>query len=348
MEVSHQPKVSVVMPVYKGDVYLSEAVESILNQTFPDFEFIIICDDPTDTTRQVLDKYQQSDSRIKIYYQKREGLINSLNRGFSLARGEYIARMDADDVSLPERFAKQVQYLEKHPEIGIVGSFCWLIDENGHQYGILRVPINDLEIRWTSLLGSPFAHPVVMIRRDIIMQYNLFYDDEWKFVEDYELWIRMLEYTHGVNFIDPLLKYRVHFNQTTNKHREIQLMNHDKIAFRTIQRQLPGFNIDIDKVSQLRAMFIGGCESEPILNVQGLALAELYLDMFESFMNCHANASGLKDLQCQVALKVARYFLKFLFKPGWIHLINRLISMEPRLPWLFLKYLPNDIRTRFK
>ena len=110
----HPPKISVLMPIYKGDEYLSAAVDSILNQTFSDFEFIIICDDPTEKTRQILDKYKQSDSRIRVYYQEREGLVNSLNRGCSLAQGEYIARMDADDISLPERFEKQVKFLDSN------------------------------------------------------------------------------------------------------------------------------------------------------------------------------------------------------------------------------------------
>src|SRR5918996_2481069 len=114
------PKVSVVMPAYNAAVYLDEAVTSILNQTFREFEFIVINDGSTDDTVSILDKYEKSDSRIRVYHQENQGMIAALNRGCRLARGKYIARMDADDISLPRRFERQLEFMEGHPQIGIL------------------------------------------------------------------------------------------------------------------------------------------------------------------------------------------------------------------------------------
>ena len=124
-----EPIISVVMPVYNGDKYLQEAIESILNQTEGDFEFIIINDGSTDDSPALIDKYRELDSRIKVITQENKGLISSLNTGIDEAKGKYIARMDADDVSLPERFRTQLEYMEKNSKIGACGSWAKVFDE---------------------------------------------------------------------------------------------------------------------------------------------------------------------------------------------------------------------------
>lgn len=133
------PKVSVVMSVYNGEKYLPETIDSILNQTFKDFEFIIINDGSTDKTAKILTSYD--DPRIRIFNQENMGLTKSLNRAISLAKGEYIARMDADDISYPERLKKQVDYLNKNPDIGLVGSKYIRIDKRGRKIDEINVPI---------------------------------------------------------------------------------------------------------------------------------------------------------------------------------------------------------------
>lgn len=201
------------MPVYKGDKYLPESVESILNQTFYDFEFIIICDDPTEMTRLILDNYQQDDSRIKIYYQERQGLVNSLNRGISFSQGEYVARMDADDISLPNRVEKQVKFMDDNPEIGISGT---AVESFGDGHHVFKYPCDHNTMISQMLFTCPLCHPSVIIRKSIFCQKNLSYDQNESYAEDLGLWIRAAKVLKLANIPDVLLNYRVHAS-ITNK-----------------------------------------------------------------------------------------------------------------------------------
>lgn len=195
------------MPVYKGDNYLSEAVDSILYQTFSDFEFIIICDDPTDKTRDFLDKYKQKDFRMKIYYQERQGLVNSLNRGFSLAQGEYIARMDADDISHPERLETQLDYLD-NPQINFVCSWIDIINETGETIDHVADISSSEEIYYTLNFRNCIAHGSVMFRKNIIDVVGSY--DESYVTEDYHLWHRVSK-KYIIHKIDvPLYAWRTH------------------------------------------------------------------------------------------------------------------------------------------
>ena len=207
----HNPKISVVMPVYKGDEYLSEAVDSILNQTFSDFEFIIICDNPTNETKDILEKYQQSDSRIHVYYQERQGLVKSLNMGLEFARGKYIARMDADDISLPERLQIQYDFLETKPNIGLCGTW---IENFGQKSGIHQLPITNEDIKSKIFFGYAIAHPSVMIRKEIIDGAGG-YNSHFNYIEDYELWTRICDITEVYNIPKILLQRRVHGGNIT-------------------------------------------------------------------------------------------------------------------------------------
>lgn len=335
--MSASPCVSVVMPVYNGERYLKEAVESVLNQTLSDFEFIIINDGSTDNTCAILKSF--TDGRGNLIDQEHQGLIASLNRGLAIARGEYVARMDSDDIALPDRLEKQVAFLRAHPEIGILGTACRLIDEGGLDLGVMRWPIHDLEIRWTSLLSSPFGHPTVMVRRDILMRDGLKYDEAFQRVEDYRLWTRVLSHTRGGNLDEPLLRYRVHPDRVTSKFREEQLRNHDTVALRTIGEQLPELAITPAQVSQLRGLLVGGGESMPGLDARRVTLAEIYLDIFAAFANRHPGELGLERLQRLETLKVARLVLRWPLQRGWMRVVRRLINMEPGLPWSFSGYL---------
>jgi glycosyltransferase involved in cell wall biosynthesis len=205
-------KISVVMPVYKGDNHLSEAVDSVLNQTFSDFEFIIICDDPTNETRDILDRYKQEDSRMKIYYQERQGLVNSLNKGISLAKGEYIIRMDADDISLPTRFEKQVEFMDNNPEIGISGTWVKIIGDVPEY--ILKHPPDHEAIMANMLFFCTIAHPSVIFRREVFHENKLCYDQNETYAEDYGLWIRAADIIRFANIPQVHLCYRLHSSNT--------------------------------------------------------------------------------------------------------------------------------------
>ena len=161
------PKVTVLMPVYNGEIYLAEAIESILNQTFADFEFLIIDDGSTDNTWGILSSY--NDNRIRLTRNpKNVGLIESLNNALTLAIGHYIARIDADDISLPKRLEKQKEFLDKNLEIALVGSWVEIIDRQGKRIGYQKFLWDDSLIRWQLLFKTTFAHSAIMARRDVL------------------------------------------------------------------------------------------------------------------------------------------------------------------------------------
>jgi len=158
------PEISVVMSVYNGEKYLCEAIDSILNQTFKDFEFIIIDDGSTDNTTQILCSYD--DSRIKLLAQNNMGLAKSLNRGIREARGKYIARMDADDISHPDRLRQQVKFMDNHPECVALGTQTTVMRENGIKIYVSQFPLDDQTLKAGLPAKCPFFHGSVMFCRD--------------------------------------------------------------------------------------------------------------------------------------------------------------------------------------
>jgi glycosyltransferase involved in cell wall biosynthesis len=225
--MSSVPIISVLMPVYNGEKYLSEAIKSILNQTFTDFEFLFINDGSTDQSKIIIDSFH--DPRIVyIENEQNNGLIYSLNLGISLAKGKYIARMDADDISLPKRLEKQVNYLEQHKDIGICGASAYRIDGNGNVLGKMGRIRNPQVLQASLIFSSPFIHPLMMIRTELIAD-NM-YDPRYKHVEDYELWTRLLIICKGINLNDYLLLYRWHDENISVVQNEIQKQLTKEIA----------------------------------------------------------------------------------------------------------------------
>ena len=216
------PKVSVLMPVYNTkEEYLREAIESILNQTFTDFEFIIINDGSTNNAEEVIKSYK--DSRIKYYAQENHGLIYTLNYGLSLCKGEYIARMDSDDISLPFRFEKQIEVLDKNSNIGIVGGLIkFFQDMDKIVYYAEKPQYIDM------ILCNQLGHPVVMMRKSMLDKFNLKYEN-FLYAEDYELWSRAIKYTEIYNLQEILLKYRHSSSCVSVKYSEIQIDTDKKI-----------------------------------------------------------------------------------------------------------------------
>lgn len=218
------PLVSVVMAVHNEGPYLRDAVQSILDQTFGDFEFIIVNDGSTDGSKQVLENFAGRDDRIRLVHQDNRGLIASLNRGLYLARGTYIARMDGDDVSHPERFKKQVHCLDTTPEVGVVGTQIQRIDSEGRPNGNWSLPTDPDLIAWKLLFHNYLCHPTVMMRRSLLEDLGGY--AEWAtHAEDYELWTRVVLQSQLVNLPDPLHKLRRHGDSITATKREEQVRN---------------------------------------------------------------------------------------------------------------------------
>ncbi len=201
------PLISVVMPVYNSAVYLSEAIESVLNQTLSDFELIIIYDKSNDDSIAIINQYLQNDSRVKLIYGNNEKLIGALNQGINEARGKFIARMDADDISLPERFEKQVKLMEL---VGadICGCNLLVINESGKLVDAKIMPSSCETFIICLACTVPFAHGSVMMRSSFVKMHALRYGGA-KYAEDYELWIRFYERNAiFANVNEFLFKYR--------------------------------------------------------------------------------------------------------------------------------------------
>lgn len=208
--MSENPMISVVMSVYNAEKYLDEAIESILNQTYKDFEFIIINDGATDKSLEIIEKYKNQDDRIVLISRENRGLIASLNEGIEKARGKYIARMDADDISLPKRFEEQVEFMESE-NIDICGGNYLSINSDGSLFSLNLTPQSH-ELCTLSLVSKvPFAHPTVMIRKEFLEKYSLEYgQSNFQKAEDLDLWLRMHE--KGAKFgniSELILKYRI-------------------------------------------------------------------------------------------------------------------------------------------
>jgi len=200
------PKISVLMPVYNSELYIRDAVDSILNQTFSDFEFIIIDDASTDKSVEIIQSY--SDPRIQLIVKpKNSGYTDSLNYALTIAKGEYIARMDSDDISLPTRFEKQIEVLQKNNEVVVCGTWIAVFGNNMESY-IFEAPQNSTEIKLTFLSYDCIAHPSVMFRKSCME--NLEYKKEFVPAEDYKLWSEII-INHDFHIIqEPLVRYRQH------------------------------------------------------------------------------------------------------------------------------------------
>ena len=221
------PLVSVLMPVYKTAPYLREALDSMLCQTFKDFELIVLDDCSPDNAEEILDAYD--DSRIVRYKgEKNVGLSNVLNVGIEMARGKYIARMDSDDISLPQRLQVQVDYLEKHPDVDLVSVGMRLF---GAKEGTWIRELNPEKVKIEALFHSPVLHASSVWRKDTFEKQGLRFRQEMVPAEDYDLWVRaMLKGLKLVNLPEVLYKYRIHDAQATlqtdktaAKSREVQM-----------------------------------------------------------------------------------------------------------------------------
>ncbi|HEY9195650.1 MAG TPA: glycosyltransferase family 2 protein [Mucilaginibacter sp.] len=215
-----EPLVSIIMPVYNCASFLGDAIQSMLNQTFGDFELIIIDDASTDATVNIINSYR--DQRITLVKKESNtGLIASLNIGLTAARGEYIARMDGDDISHPQRLEKQVSFMEANTHVVLCGSWYQLAGTNQ----VVELPVSHEAIKIALLDYCSFAHPTVMLRRQFFIDNNLQYDNAFVAAEDYELWTRVIRIGTTANIPEPLLYYRRHDNQVTATNQPRQVAN---------------------------------------------------------------------------------------------------------------------------
>ena len=209
------PKVSVLMPVYNAEAYLKQAIESILNQTYGDFEFLIVNDGSTDGSRAVIESF--TDARIQLIDNKNNlGIAQSRNKGLDKARGEYIALMDSDDISLPQRLAKQVAFMDGHRECGVCGS--WMLTIGRREGHIITYPTDCETIRCSMFFKNKgVANPAAIIRKSFFDRLKIRYDPDLKCFSDYDFWARCLHATQFANVNEVLLNYRLHETNTDRR-----------------------------------------------------------------------------------------------------------------------------------
>jgi len=209
------PRISVVMPAYNSEKYIGEAIESILNQTFTDFELFVLNDSPNNKELEnIIKKYARKDKRVKyIKNPKNLGVTESRNKLLEVCSGEFIACMDSDDISLPTRFERQIQYMDAHPECGVLGTWFQCF---GNSDKIIRHP-ERIKV-FNILKCQHVGNPTVLIRKSILDKYDLRYDNAYNWCEDFELWSRMVFVTEIHNLPEILLKYRWHGTNVSIEH----------------------------------------------------------------------------------------------------------------------------------
>ena len=244
------PLVSIIMSVHNGMPFLHEAIDSILSQTIQAFEFIIIDDGSTDLTPTVLERYQSLDRRVRVIkLEENLGLPTCLNIGIDQSKGKYIARMDADDISLPYRLEEQVKFLEDHPDIDMAGTGYIVIDDFGKNKGAYLVSADPAVIKWSFIFSNPIAHPSVMIRTSTLKK-NGGYDEQCLRSQDYDLWWRISLDGRISNVQKVCLLFRRHENRVSVRHSEQQQSYARNISRKYLSSAL-GREISLDVVDAI-------------------------------------------------------------------------------------------------
>ncbi len=239
------PKVSVLMCVYNGERYLREAIESILNQSFTNFEFIIVNDASTDNTPKIIKEYTKCDNRIRIFENKENlGLTRSLNKGIKLTKGVYIACQDADDISLPCRLEKQVKFLDRNEDIGALGAAVELIDEQGKSLNKIYIPTDHESLSCRLLINNCFSHSTLMARYNILVKLGG-YNEKFKYAQDYDLWWRFSNVTKLSALPEIMVKKRHTNSSITSINRKEQLSYALKTSITAVKRKLNPIPFDI-------------------------------------------------------------------------------------------------------
>lgn len=302
------PHVNVLMPVFNGESHVREAIESILGQTFADFELILVEDGSTDRTLDILRNYARRDLRVVLLENgSNQGLVYSLNRGLSLARGKYIARMDADDISLPDRLQRQVEYMESHPEVGVLGTNIAYIDDNGHlMYGGRpkdKRPESPKVIEWLLMWRCCIYHPTVMIRRAILEHTGFIYDPTFEPAEDRELWVRLSKHTVIAKLPEVLLHYRISAGSISRVRAEEQRRKGALI----VQRELAAL-LGEQPSKQAVEILIGGSNSSSQRSLSSEdfdAAADLLIRAYQRFCQRPLSEVDREQIEIDVADRLA-------------------------------------------
>ena len=323
-----KPKISVIFSVYNGATYLKEAVESILNQSYFDFEFIIVNDGSTDYTEEILNKY--TDSRIiRINNPQNIGLVKSLNLAIEKARGELIARMDADDISTPDRFEKQVAYLKAEPEISVIGTYMKHIDAEGNDLKVLSIPCNHELIKWKMLFETSIFHPTVMMRKKDLLKEGK-YNPNYQHIEDTELWSRMIENVQFSNLNEVLYIRRWHRDSICNIHQSIQFRKGVDIRHNQFEKIL-GKRVSLNDV-----LILSECLNSSRKYIESKNINRICTLLIETWMTFSKNHKTDKDTYEEIRTDLITRLIFILQK-------DQKLSSKKVVTNLIKRFIPNKI-----
>lgn len=323
-----EPMVSIVMANYNGGLYLRECVNSVLEQSYRNFEFIIIDDCSTSDDYTYLSSLD--DSRIRLHRNTiNEGQTKSLNTGLQLARGKYIARMDSDDVCLPHRLSEQVDFLEKNSEIVLLGSQAIIIDEYGDQTGEIVCATTPDNIWAYSFFANPFIHSSIMFRSELITEHKFRYDESY-INQDFELWSRILPRFQTSNLSSHLIKYRVHSNNMTSRHFDENLHNTAKIIVNRAKYE----NFKCFNQEQVLRIVKYVFDSRDKANADRVDLSELGLQLWRMAREVARNKRSLHEFYRLIILRLFQSSLppqKFGGIYSRLHLLIKMSMLQPSI-----------------
>ena len=342
------------MPVYNEEKFVFQAIESILNQTFSNFEFIIIDDNSLDQSRKIITSF--NDSRIRFFSNKKNlGITETLNIGIKKVRGQYIARMDADDIALPERLFKQYKFLRKNPHYALVGSRAKCISQFSNM-PTSREPLiffEDEQIKFWSLFYSPFIHPSILIKSKVIKEYN--YDENYSISQDYHLWVRILQKYKGTNLNEVLVHHRVHPFKTSVIRKTEQLHFIKKILLLNFRL----YNIEIKKSELTIHLWISNSYNHKPLSKEQLEKIENWLIKLCPLLQINSKIN-LSNNQIEKNISLIWYYTILKAKDGGLSTFNffRKSSITEKLPsknkklllvffYIIVKYKPINLLFTF-
>lgn len=281
---AEQPQVSVVMSVHNGDAYLDEALDSVLGQTFADLELVAVDDGSADRTGEILTAAAARDPRVVVLTNPtNRGLTASLNRALAATRAPLIARQDADDVSAPERLARQVAFLQTRPQVGLLGTAYHEIDAAGRHLTVRHPPVTDTGIRAQMLFHNALCHSAVVVRRAVLEGAGTpaqgYYDEQLPYSQDVDLWSRLLRHTQAANLRTPLVSLRKHPQNVSQRHAVQQQQIATQISLRQIQTLAPELALSAADVQSLRDWY-GGLDAQ--VPASRLRLCHRYFDLLDA------------------------------------------------------------------
>jgi glycosyltransferase involved in cell wall biosynthesis len=327
-----KPKISVIMAVKDGREFLRQAIDSVLGQTFGNFEFIIIDDGSADGSLPIIKTY--GDPRIRLMTNRdHPGLSASLNAGLNAARGEYIARMDADDVCLPERLERQVRFLDRHPRIAALGTGIRLIDEQGRAIQDVPLPEDNDLIKWQLCFLNPIAHPSAMMRQAAVKQAGG-YDPELTHAQDYDLWWRLSAGNRLANLSDILMLLRQHPGQVSQVNRSEQLA----FGIKIIQKHLSSLLGHAIAEDVIRNVWARQCPAVGDALLSGRLILECFRKTSAGMQSQRAKQAVTKD----ATFKIHAIIRPFLKKPKTWPLLWHTFLMNP---FPTLRFLADRVRS---